>query len=1068
MDNIILHFQHLIEWLTTAINQVGAGTSTGFRTIPTPAGTVYYVRKFGTPYLITDVTDIEDPIDVNMTFKVYANDGTLMGSRVGGGAFVLGSSVTNQGCYMQIVANGGNVTVLNNILVDTNVDAGGLDFITAQETIYNGNTLTLYLSDTSSTYYDSTMQHGGGRHTPVAGNLRKPFFHPYDSLNDGGWGNTDGIEIVDSETYSFPYKDNGGTWRYELPLSVTPSYLYSSDGKEPKIKGIIGADTEREVSGLFNNETAVFFNENGTNVDTAATGYEDTWHDPYDTITNAKTAATNKGITNIIYGGEGAIVNPTIEGNFSITGNNAILESEYGYIPIIGGGLNHSGGNEIIGLTVNGGYIKDYGIDGSGDTYNCTVFNCEDTGIYNCGNNVINCKSYNNAFHGIHTSVGGVENVTLNIKNCLVYNNAHDGIKLFLTGGFGTATLTAILINIISYNNERGIFAENAQGNTLHVTFNNNICFKNTNNGFELVSPNSLTSNNCIYYGNGSYGIFCNNAKTIGYCNFFENGTNYNANITSNNEILTDPKFCKITTPYYFGLQVDSPCWKAGSDNDNIGVRLRIIEINADVVEINGIQIDCNSQFNNAIYVVDVAHHKDCIIKWCNIFNFRGIGIDVYDNADTDWIISNNKIYSGGIGIKLSRGGNTLNENIIYNNLFQGICLYYTIKIFNHNVFFGNKYSIYCASNCGGILIKNCIFLHDINGIYSEVNLILNFCCIIENYTSNIDITAINNITNNPNFLNISVGNENFHLKTKADGYNFNSAGKDAADDGYDIGAYLVTRSISDDSWKKYQLANDPTTVDRKNQIKGLDKSEYIQGKLSLYGKAHKKVIPLVWNGEEYSTEEQYDTLEYMSSLIQTEENEIAREETKIRCLLLPDTHYETGSSATVDATEKTITLASKNWTWNKYKGWWVDIVFESDTSNGTITAATKKLQVAPSPAWTNNEWVGYIFYHNYRYYFITANDADELTLSDPDGTLTNEANIDWQIQQSFKISKHNKTVLTVLDPDSKLISGSYNFVIDFMECVLQKSVFGGKQLRGYDFTEKEEMTGYAVILEEN
>lgn len=1310
MENIILHFMHIVSYLITKLNQIGASTQTGLRTIPTPGGTIFYVRKFGTPYLITDVIDIEDPVDVNMTFKVYALDGTLLGSRVGGGAYVDGAELsTAQGCYMEIVASGGDVTVLNNILVDTDIDVGGLDFITAQETIYDGDTLTLYLSDTSSTYYNLGMSLGGGRHSPVGNNSRKPFFHVYDPINDGAWGNEDdGIEIVDSEIYSFPYySDDAAAWVYELPFDFNDCYLYSIDGQDPKIKGDIGASTTREVSGLFNNETAVFFNENGTNVDTGATGYEDTWHDPYGTIANAITAATGKGISLVIYGGTGAIENAIITITAGISASGVSIEPEKGYAPkYITSSHFITLNGTILGFILEG--INDNSgirlLNGTANVFNCTIFNFKE-GIYKyTGIGTGNIVAYNNKIYDCEIGIGHGRTATLDNEyhNNQIYN-CTSGIRFYDDDVAGIISGNCISNQI--YNCTRGFyFSEDTfTGSATYkiaMNFKNNFIF-DCDYGFYATNINLI--DDVIFSGNQEnfiihtcgIGVYyaCHNVNTlvIDYFNFtsctIDTQVVGAAIITNNNEIVGDSKICKITSPYKFGISANSVCHKAGSDGADTGPKLRLIEINADDIEINGIQFDGNSQFNNAIYIADTAEHTGLIIKWCNVFNFQGIAIDPYDDdTNTDCIISNNKIYDNGNGIKLSYGGNTLEYNLIYNNSKFGIWADYTGQKFNHNVSHGNQYGLYLESNSGSISIKNCIFnLNSLYGIYSEVNISITYCCIADAINGNVDITDTSNTTDDPLFVNANIGTEDFHIKTKKGGnpdsdvlYNFDSVCKDAADDSYDIGSYLLTRVVSDDYWKKYQLANDPTNMDRKNTIKSQNKSEYASGSLSLYGKSHKKVLPLIWNGQEYSTEEQYDVLEYISSLIQTIENQLIREQTKIRMLLLPDTHIETGSSATIDATLKTLTLSSKNWIWNKFKGWWVDILFLEDASLGTelfyagfetditsefsgtggqawrshttpglddtvgalkisppggiannsfvtkpltlsknsytqsmyidiinltmtngdvfraflvfdsggagteiheveiqrngalyqirinmkndagaltngtwvtinktiehfvqviitraITAissdgfgylyidgvksdtitgidnydkyasidiiycgmlnvdvgtsgdfildevylvegdamlidSTKKTATIANVNWTADQWIGYVLYHNYRYYYILDNDSNQLVLSDPDDTLVSGALTDWQIQQSFRIVENNEIKLTVLDPGGKLISGTYNFVIDFMEVVIQDSSFGGTQLRGYDFEEKNEMTGYAIITEES
>ena len=131
-ENILLHYLNKIYYQNDPLNVIGATTVTSLRTVPSPSGDVAYVRKFGTDYLIKQVTDITDPVDGNMTFTVKAADGTTLGSRTGGGAFSAGSTLaTAQSCYLEISASGGAVTVLASITIDTDVDVGGLKEIIA-------------------------------------------------------------------------------------------------------------------------------------------------------------------------------------------------------------------------------------------------------------------------------------------------------------------------------------------------------------------------------------------------------------------------------------------------------------------------------------------------------------------------------------------------------------------------------------------------------------------------------------------------------------------------------------------------------------------------------------------------------------------------------------------------------------------------------------------------------------------------------------------------------------------------------------------------------------------------
>jgi hypothetical protein len=1070
-DRCLIHFEKQTTYLNTAENQVGAGIQTGLRIIPSPSSQVHYVRKFGTQYLITDVTDMNDPVDANMTFTIKALDGTTLGSRTGGGAFVDGSTVTAQGCYLEISASGGDVTLPAAYTIDTDVDVAGLSFQTAAETVYDGNTLTLYLADSASTYYDSDLKLGGDRHTPVVNNTRFPFFHPYDAYADAAMGANDGVEIVDNETYSFPYKDTGGNLRYEFDLDTATTYLYSSDGQNPKIKGIIGADIEREITAIFNNANSVFFNENGTNVDTGATGYEDTWHDPYGTVANAITAAAGKGVTNVIYGGTGA-ANGTI--NEAIVLNAAyVLEPEYGYAPIL------TNTSDVVTLShinaqIHGFNVKGLGADGIKSTVahqnyiiNNTCYDCVD-GIKHINGITYTFFNlcYNNSNAGIKEIAGDTSANEFRYNICR--NNTNYGITIDITDDQANAE---IVMHNLLYNNQDGLHIKlNAIGNDANVVENNTIT-QNTQYGFYLEADNWAfgTVRDLISYNNTTYDMYKDGVQAV---TFTESnyGTNSGWTVGAGN-ITTDPEFCRILSPYKFGISANSGAYRTDTSSDDMGAHFKLIEINNDNIEINGIQIDGNEQFNNAIYIADTADHIGITIKWCNVFDFQGIQIDPYDdNTDTDWTVSNNLIYNGGNGIKLSYGGNTLEENCFYNNAVFGVWSDYTGQTFNHNVFYLNQYGVYFESNTNAISLKNCIFdQNSLYDIFSEVTLIITYCCITGAYNSNVNITDSSNIIDDPLFINKTSGSEDFNIKTIEAGDTYDSKCKDASDDLTfpDIGAYDIARSTEDEWWQSYQLVVNPENMNMALITKSLRNIEEGLGSKLLYGKSHKRVLPFVWMPNNRMPEIQRKQLEYMSTLIPTRENGLTKEGAKFRIHLQPDTFHYTGTG-TVNASALTITDATKSLQRNETKGWWIGIQYETGTATGTITASTKKLQVAPSPAWTNDEWIGYYFYYNDYYYYITDNDADELTLSDPDGTLADVANINWNIEKYFRIASNTATVFTVEDPDSGLVDGSYAYYIDFIECRLSKSGIAYRQLPRFKWTREYSKSGQQIVFEES
>ncbi len=951
MDNIILHFQHLIAWLITGVNQVGVDTSasTEKRDIPTPGGDIAYVRKHGLLYPALNISagttkGTDTGGGQTLRFKFYGiTSGTLLYTinDVNGGVGGVDPGDTLDSaegikCVISCEAGAG-VTIANGrqITVVSDVDGGGKVFYFGGETLDNGESITVYLSNTGSTYYSDDYIHGGFRHTPALNDLRLTYFDPITALAALQTANDDGIEIVDSKIYDI------------LPdIAFSQIHLYATDGQAPTLTRGVGARITREVSTHFDNFTAVFFNENGTNVTTGVGGYRDSWQDPYGTFANAQIAAAAKGVILIIYGGTGATVSG---GNFSGAQTcslaNGNLEPEYGYKP----NFLHtatvititSAGFDINGVSVNGNNLTRRGIDIS---------------INDSTNILSNLSITNNAEYGIF----GDNSFKGRIYNSEIYSNGSKGI--YLKDDFGGGGIDGRIYDNIIYNNGgNGIDIENKRANSSNVIINN-LIYNNIGSGIKFLTsggtPHSGEIENNTCWGN-SYGInYAENGTFTGNIrdNICWNNTifdmiltagaiaiDYNNYLTNSgftpgvNDINTDPKFCKESLPYKFGISADSGAHKTDSSGDDMGAHFRIIEINESDIEITGINFDGQEQYNNAIFIADGVDHTGLIIKWCNVFDFQGIPIDPYDDdANTNCIISNNKIHNNGNGLKLSRGGNTVEYNLIYNNTAIGIWSDYAIQTFNHNICFGNKYSFYFETNTASIIIKNCILHGNSFGIHSEIAIAIKSCCITDAYTSNVDVTDESNVLDSPNFINTTVGSEDFNIKTKAGGYNFDSPCLDAADDGYDIGAYLLTRVISNDSRKMYQLANDPTTMDRVKKCIDQTSSRHAQGRLSLYGKAHKFTFPLIWGDEEYSTEDQYDILEYISTLIQTLENEITKEETLIRCLLLPDTHYETGTAATISAALKTIVLSTKSWIWNKFKGWWADIHFVKSESAGT------------------------------------------------------------------------------------------------------------------------------------
>lgn len=1057
-EKILVNYDHRQTYTETDTNIIGATTNTTLRTVTAHSDSnCKYVKKFGTTYSITQVTDIEDPIDTDMTFTVKALDGTTLGSRVGGGAFVAGSTLaTAQGCYLVVSATGA-CTVLTGITIDTNVDAGGLTLVCPAEVLGASETLTLYISSSGSTYYDSVMKHGGDRHTPD-GTEKYPYFKIQDAINVVDSYHTI-VTVLDSETYD-----------EELNIDYPALTLQSALGYTPTITYTIGASAVRDVTLQYNNLTACYWNNNGND----GTG-DGTWQAPYLT---ANTAITNRGSKHVVYGGTGASsVTITLSGAITLNaGFN--FEIDYGLMPILSGGS----------ITITNGSANVYGAN----IYKGQIFseNITYSGIIQ-GNNI-----YDSTDRGIELIYSTTSNFSGTIQRNKIYNCTNQGMYLIsnLAGGNGS-----ILNNVIYNNGQGGIRYQNEyQANA--VTVKNNLFYNNGNYGL-LIYVEGAVNFTGVVENNTSMSNKQGNTYTGYGIYIYSDGANYlgtlKNNITYNNNkdmvqtgtgaitftytdyettqtisagagcITTDPAMTSEAYSYY-GISGSSGAYQTDSNSDDMGRHARIVKVDGSSVTINGFIFDGNDKINNAIYKKGINDYTGIAVKWCTFYKFTGIAVDLYDN-DTALSSSllNNKFYSNGDGAKTGYGSLTIQENLFYNNFNYGLYLTYADNYINHNVFFANKYGIYANSTVNSTTIKNCIFSENTDyGIYSDNIIEVTYCCISDPYNANVDVTANTNIFGNPLFISTDADAEDFHIKTTEGGYTKESVCKEIADDGYDIGAYLVTRVVSEDYWGKYEFAFNPQ-VSWTNELKGYLDFRSASGAMDNYAIDSKRIFQFDFSQrQQVSTEAIRQKLEYFTTLIKTQSNQLAENRTKFRIHFQPTSYLESGTGATVTSTTHNIADSTKDWIENQWKGYHVGIKFTYGTATGSISAITKKVAVSPSPTWTNDEWIGYYMYYNGYYYYILDNDADELTLSDPDDTIVSASNINWNIEKYFKIRSNTKNVLCVTDSDSELVTGTYDYYINFIECKIYNDKFNYSQPM-FLYTREHSKTGYSITFEE-
>jgi hypothetical protein len=244
-----------------------------------------------------------------------------------------------------------------------------------------------------------------------------------------------------------------------------------------------------------------------------------------------------------------------------------------------GGGININGNNHYVYQNEITGNIGSTGQEGSGGGISCG-------GEVQIKNNIIAnnkaCISSGYAGSGGGVSMAGTDAI-------LEYNIIDNNIASVYGEGRGGGIVFAghsVSYNIIS-NNLASQMADGYGGgawsyNASSCTLSNNIFYRNANKGLNFNSGNgsglyywygayNFKMKNNIFIehnipGSDSVAIFSGDPLTNNWNNcFYDNGLNYNSNITSHNEVLANPR---LTDPENgdFTLQYNSPCIDAGAD----------------------------------------------------------------------------------------------------------------------------------------------------------------------------------------------------------------------------------------------------------------------------------------------------------------------------------------------------------------------------------------------------------------------------------------------------------------------------------------------------------------------
>ena len=935
---IKFHYLNDIQFNNTSLNVIGSTTDSVLRTIPSNDDTdTKYVRKFGKAYPITQVTDMADP-PTNFTFTVKALDGTVLGSRANGGAFTAGATLTTaQTAYIEAAASGGVGVTPGPYIIDTDVDPGGISCFFSGESIPDTESRDFHISDSGSTYYESSLVYGLAS-SVTDGKKRTPFRNITNAYLGMG-GAFDKVIILDSQTYD-----------ERLTLNTASTSVIADLGQTPKLINGRGARDTRTPITTYDNTNATFFNENGDD----GTG-DGTWQNPYE---NPAFSITNRGTNNVVYGGIGATNTFGLRyttGDLNMGAGAYNLDADFGYIlRITGTVMIDASSQKVSGVdsnaSVNSGIVTvNTGIDHeltdlthitSADVdYSIRMQQAKTNStdlIQDCVLQTAGTEGFSDTSGGtIAYLANGTGNVINIFSNELKYigDSANSGGRLCVC--IHDSTTTSDIRNNIFEGRAIGTdFAgiglaggHDGAGNTM-VNVDNNI-FLNLWIGAKAFSGTTtfvIMTHNIVRDVDTAF-----QADSLGQLNFDDgNVTNFNTKIAGpggvfiNNEVTGEPL---LINDFY--IQPLSVCWKSGTDSDDLGLRTRLVDVSANDIAIDGLIIDASvGSSTNIRYSASVTGG---ILRWLDLINSGGTSVDLWD-SDT-FTIEKINANNNGVGIATDKDG-SIDESLIYLNLEQGFYSSGLLAV-NHCVFFINKYGLY-AENV--FTVTNTAFdQNSLFGFFSSIGQTTNFCNHNDAVSAVVDITASSNLQVNPLFINTNPGEENFNIKTIEAGFSIDSGMKDNASDGKDIGAYLLDRSKSSDSWRLYELDFNPADLNINDISKGFRTLENAFGDIDLYAKNHKRVLPFRWRDNNATTEEQTKTISYFTTIIPTRQNGLKKEQSIFRIHLQPDTFLATGTDAIVDATAKTLTDSTLDLVDDCLRGWHMGVKYFNSVTFGSL-----------------------------------------------------------------------------------------------------------------------------------
>ena len=104
-------------------------------------------------------------------------------------------------------------------------------------------------------------------------------------------------------------------------------------------------------------------------------------------------------------------------------------------------------------------------------------------------------------------------------------------------------------------------------------------------------------------------------------------------------------------------------------------------------------------------------------------------------------------------------------------------------------------------------------------------------------------------------------------------GYSYNSACKGTADDGDDVGAYLITRSVNNDYWQKHTFTYNPKVLEYSINSKGNKSFNSGTGTQWNWGKGRRRGFMFKWNTGQYSDNTDRLKVEFLNGLYSRADN---------------------------------------------------------------------------------------------------------------------------------------------------------------------------------------------------